>query len=133
MQAHFHGAVGAGVLALAVVLVAVPGPVTALTLVSVKGALGGALAELLAATGVGAVFGKRVKHLTSVIQEKLLGSPEFAAVQDAATDFHRVLEEAGLDSIGVAVDEAEALIMPADDPLVGALETLRQETEMIHD
>jgi hypothetical protein len=121
------------VLALAVVLIAVPGPVTALTLVTVKGALGGALAELLAATGVGAVFGKRVKNLTSVIQEKLLGSPEFIAVQEAAAALHGLLEDAGRDWARGAGDEAAAYVMPADDPLTGALETLRQESETAHD
>ena len=43
---NMHGAVGAGAIALGVILVAVPGPVAALTLVSAKGAIGAALTQL---------------------------------------------------------------------------------------
>jgi hypothetical protein len=130
---NIHGALGAGVIALAVVLVAVPGPVTALTLLSVKGAIGAALTELLAATGAGALFGKHVKNLTAVIQEKLIGSPEFEAVQAAAASLREGLQAAGQALAAEAAAEAAAFVLPASDPLITALETLRREAEALDD
>jgi hypothetical protein len=126
---NIHGALGAGVIALAVVLVAVPGPVTALTLLSVKGAVGAALTELLAATGAGALLGKHVKHLSSVIQEKLIGSPEFEAVQAVAASLRAALQEAGQARVAATTAEAAAWVLPPEDPLSTALEILRSEAE----
>ncbi len=129
---NVQGAMGAGVLALAVVLIAVPGPVTALTLLSAKGAIGLALTELLAATGAGALLGKQIKNLTAVIQEKLIGSPEFEAVQAAAASLRDLLEAAGHAAVTDLVHEADTFVLPADDPVAGALETLQRETEAAH-
>lgn len=130
---NVHGAIGAGVLALAVVLIAVPGPLTALSLISVKGAIGAALTELIATAGAGALVGKHAKHLVSVIQEKLLGSPEFEAVQNAAALFHTQLEDLGRDLVAAAVDEAAAYVMPEGDPLALSLETIRTHAEATDD
>ncbi|MCG8685530.1 MAG: hypothetical protein MI892_11685, partial [Desulfobacterales bacterium] len=124
-----HGAVGAGAIALIVVLVAVPGPVTALTLVSAKGAIAAALTELLAVSGVGALFGSQMRQLVSVIQEKLIGSPEFEGVQSAATALKDVLEDAGRAWVEHAVAEADQFVMSAEEPLASALDTLRRESE----
>ncbi len=129
---NVQGAMGAGALALAVVLIAVPGPVTALTLLSAKGAIGLALTELLAATGAGALLGKQIKNLTAVIQEKLIGSPEFEAVQAAAASLRDLLEAAGHAAVTDLVHEADTFVLPADDPVAGALETLQRETEAAH-
>jgi hypothetical protein len=130
---RIHGALGAGVIALAVVLIAVPGPITALSLVSAQGALGAALAELAASTGVGALVGKHMGRLARVIQERLLGSLEFAAVQTAAHRLQGLLTRAGQTLIADVLAEAEAYVMPAQDPLVRALETLCHAGEGTHD
>lgn len=130
---HIHGAMGAGVIALAVVLIAVPGPITALTLVSAKGALGLALAHLAASTGAGALVGKHMGRLALVIQERLLGSPEFEAVQGAAHTLQGLLTRAGQELIANVLAEAEAYVMPVHDPLVPALETLRRAAEETDD
>jgi hypothetical protein len=127
---NIKGAIGVGTIALAIVLIAVPGPVSALTLVSAKGAIGGALAQLLTATGAGAVLGKQLGRLVAVVQEKLLGSPEFDAVRSAADGFRGRLESAGRVPAEEAVAEAEALVIPADDLLKSALEDLREPPEV---
>ncbi len=124
-----HGAVGAGVIALAVVLIAVPGPITALTLVSAKGAIGAGLAHLAASTGAGAVLGRHIGRLSAVIQEKLLGSAEFEAVQASAAAFRGLLEDAGRELVAAAADEAAAYVMPSGDRLTAALEVLRNGSE----
>lgn len=129
---NVQGAMGAGVLALAVVLIAVPGPITALTLLSAKGAVGLALTELLAATGAGALLGKQIKNFTAVIQEKLIGSPEFEAVQEAGATLRELLETTGRAAVADVVNEATTYVMPADDPVAAALETLQREMEAAH-
>jgi hypothetical protein len=130
---NIHGAMGAGIIALAVVLIAVPGPITALTLISAKGALGAALTHLAASTSAGALVGKHMKRLALVIQEKLLGSPEFEAVQTAAHTLQDLLTRAGQALIADVLAEAEAYVMPAHDPLAQALETLRRGLEEADD
>ena len=102
---------------------------TALTLLSVKGAVGAALTELAAATGAGALLGKHVKNLAAVIQERLIGSPEVAAVQAVAASLREDLQEAGQAHAAEAAAEAGAYVLPTSDPLVKALETLRREAE----
>ncbi|MHC4697611.1 MAG: hypothetical protein ACYTFA_12805, partial [Planctomycetota bacterium] len=111
VSAHIHGAVGAGAIALAVILIAVPGPVAALTLVSAKGAIAGALAELGAATGAGAVLGRHMGRLATAIHEKLLGSPEFDAVKTATASFRELLDSAARRQVNEALAEASALVM----------------------
>jgi len=122
---NIKGAVGAGVLGIAIVLVAVPGPVAILTLASAKGAVVAALGKLAMASGAGAVFGKHFTRLVSVVQEKLIGSEEFAAVQKSAGVFHTGLQEAGRRLAAEAIGEAEELVLPENDPLHRALERLR--------
>ncbi len=129
LSPHLRGAVGVGVLALAIVLVAVPGPVTALSLIAAKGAIGAALTHVLTAAGLGAVFGKHVGRLTEVIREKLVGSPEFDAVRQAAGRYRLALESAGRETARAALDQASALVLPTGDPTRAALETLRDFAE----
>jgi hypothetical protein len=125
MAPNVKGAVGAAVLGIAVVLVAVPGPVTVLTLVAAKGAIAGALGPLAMATGAGALFGKQFGRLVKVVEEKLVGSREFEAVREAASGFRALLEEQGRRIADEAIDEARGLVLPPDDELASSLETLR--------
>jgi hypothetical protein len=129
MAPHVKGALGAGALALAVVLVAVPGPVTALTLVAAKAALGAALPQWLAAAGLGAVLGRHAGRLAEVFREKLIGGPEFDAVRQAADRFRVLLESAGRDLVQARLAEAEALVLSADDALHVALDRLARAAE----
>jgi len=123
------GAIGAGTIALAVVLIAVPGPVTALTAVAAKGAIAGALTQLLTATGAGALVGGPLTRFASVVQEKLIGSPEFNAVQIAVGAFRARLHAMCAQMNDRALSEAAALVLASDDPLVHALEALRDAWE----
>ncbi len=121
---HVRGAVGLGAVALAIVLIAVPGPLAALTLLSASGAIGSALGGLATATGAGAIAGKHMGRLVLVVREKLLGSPEFQAVQAAAAGFREQLESTGRRLVDDAAAEAFALVMGDDEPLLSALEAL---------
>jgi hypothetical protein len=126
---HITGAVGFSAVGLALVLIAAPGPVAALTLVSAKGAIGAALTQLLAAAGTGAVLGRPMGRLMAVVQEKLLGCPEFDSVQAAAASFQKQLEKTGRTLVSDVMKEARALVMDRSDPLVSALEQLRKRPE----
>lgn len=123
------GAIGVGAVALAVVLIAVPGPVAALTFASATGAVGVAFAKLAAATGAGALFGRHMGRLMAVIRERLLGSPEYDAVRAAADGFRERLESVGRAMADQAIAEAAALVIPRDDVVASALEKLREPPE----
>jgi len=129
LGSNVKGAVGVSVLALAVVLIAVPGPVAALTLTSAGGAIGAALTKIAAAGGAGALFGKPLGRLSAALTEKLMGSPELDAVRDAAAAFCDRLAAFGRDRADAALREAQALVMRKNDPLAQALEAVRQVSE----
>lgn len=121
---NMKGAVGAGVLGVAVVLVAVHGPVAMLTLPAAKVAIAAALGKLAATAGVGGLLGRHFTRLLQVVREQLIGSPEFTAVQEAAERFRMHIEQHGWRLAEVALAEARRLVAPADDPLVRALAVL---------
>ena len=126
---NITGAIGLGTLGLAVVLIAAPGPVAALTLAGAKGAVGGALTQLIAATGAGAILGKPTGRFISTIQEQLVGSAEFNAVQTAVAGFHALLVAGGSQLIEEAVAEASSFVLDGCDPLTVAMDTLRNAAE----
>ena len=115
---------------MALVLIAVPGPVAALTLFSAKGAIGAALTQLATATGAGALLGKPMGRLLQLAQERLIGSEELAAVHKSAAAFRELLESGGRRLAEEAIAEASGLVMDRSDPLVGALECLRKQPEV---
>jgi len=127
---HLTGAIGAGAIGLTIVLIAAPGPVAALTLLSAKGAIGAAFTQLATAAGAGALLGKPLGRLTTLVEEKLLGSAEFDAVQTATTTFQALLEANGRRLTNDAIAEAGALVMDHDYPLAKALESLREPPEV---
>ncbi len=129
MAPHVKGALGMGAVGLTVVLIAAPGPVAALTLLSAKGAIAGALSQLVVATGAGALFGKAAGRMTTLVQEKLLGSPEFDAVQQTTAAFRTRLESHARGLVDAAMAEAAALVLPPDDSLLNALSTLQDIEE----
>ncbi len=130
LSLYVKGAVGFSVVGLALVLIAVPGPVAALTLVSAKGAVGAALTQLATAAGAGAVLGKPLGRLVAVVQEKLLGSAEFDTVQESAVTFHNLLTTVGRRLVSDMGAEGHTLVMESNDPLAIALDKVRHLAEM---
>ncbi|MFQ5590757.1 MAG: GTPase domain-containing protein [Phycisphaerae bacterium] len=126
---HIHGAVGGGALALAILLAAAPGPLTALTLTSVAGAIGGALTQLAAAAGAGAVLAKPIERLAAAMRERLLGSPEFNTVKSAADAFRTLLDAGAQQYATAALNEASSLVMDEDTPILHALACVRDEPQ----
>lgn len=131
LSPNIKGAIGVGAIALAVVLIAVPGPISALTFVAAKGAMWAALTQLATAAGAGGLLGKHMGRLMTIVYEKLLGSPEFDAVHAASDGFRGRLESVGRTFVDEAVLEATALVMPCDDPLASALGKLREPPEVL--
>lgn len=127
---YLKGAVGVGGIGLAVVLIAAPGPVAALTIVSAKTAIGAALAKLLAAAGAGALAGKPLGRLTAIVEERLLGSPELDAVHAGARIFLGLLESNVRRLAEEAVAEASALVLDSADPMADALSCFRDLPEV---
>lgn len=127
---YVKGAVGFSVVGLALVLIAVPGPVAALTLASAKGAVGAALTQLATAAGAGAVLGKPLGRLIALAQEQLLGSAEFDAVQESADTFHSLLTAVGQRLVSNAVAEGHTLVIEPNDPLATALDKVRYLAEV---
>lgn len=123
------GALGGGALGLAVVLIAVPGPLAALTLVSAKTAVAAAVVKLAAASGTGALLGKQVVRLSAVIQEKLIGSAEFRAVGQSVETFRAVVRRAAQRLADEVVAEAAALVLDESNALLEALEAFRNGPE----
>jgi len=127
---YVKGAVGFSIVGLALVLIAVPGPVAALTILSAKGAVGGALAHLATAAGAGAVLGKPMGRLLALAQEKLIGSEEFEAVKEATDAFDRLLAASGQGLANDALSEGRALVLEPTDTLAIALGALRNLSEV---
>jgi hypothetical protein len=123
------GALSASVLGLTVVLVLVPGPIVALTLPAAAAAIAAHSATLATGAGVGAVFGRHFTRLMHVVREKLTGSDELVAVQNAAAKLRTRVEEWSMQAAHDARQEARRLVLPEGDPLEAALETLRRAGE----
>ena len=124
---NVKGAIGASALGIAIVLVAVPGPLGVLTLAAAKGALIAAAGKLAVATGAGALFGKHAGRLADVVAEKLVGSKELGAVEAAAQRYCDRIE-AGLQAhVAGALREASELTLPEDGAVIQALETICTE------
>ncbi len=121
---HVVGAVGTTAIGVLVLLVAVPGPLSVLTVPLAAGAVGGALGKLAAAAGVGVVAGKHLGRLAEVMREKLLGCPELDAVQAAAERYRGLIEEHGRQATEQLVADARRLVLRGDDPLLTALDVL---------
>ena len=123
------GAVAASTVGLAILLIAAPGPLAALTLASATGAIGTALAQLVAAAGAGALLGKPTGRLLAVVGERLIGSIELDAAYGAAAAFRALLESFGRQRVHECAAEASALVLDREDPLARALESLRGASE----
>ena len=81
------------------------------------------------AAGVfGAVSGRPLARLAEIIREKLLASPEFNRVRDAAEGMRRLLEDHGRAAADRLDQQARGFTLSEPDPLRQALEVLsRQE------
>jgi hypothetical protein len=118
---HLKGAATVGLVGMLIVLIAVPGPITALSLAAAKGALAGAFTELATAAGAGALFGKQLGRLIDVAREKLIGCAEYEKVKSVG---EALGTEIGVEidrMIAVSLEEAGALTLARDDTLFAAL------------
>jgi hypothetical protein len=129
LSPHVRGAVGVGGLALAIVLIAAPGPVTALTLVTAKTALAAAFTEMLTAAGAGALLARPLGRALAVVHENLTGTPEHNAVERAAKGFSGLLRAHAERLRESVAAEANALVLNADHGLHAALVHLQALTE----
>lgn len=118
------GSLGMTILAGAAILVAMPGPIGALTTIAAAGALKAGLLKLGAAGVFGAISGRPLARLTEIIREKLLASPEFNRVREAAESMRRLIEEHGRAAADHLSQEARGFMLPSTDPLRQALEAL---------
>jgi len=121
LSPHVVGAMGGGALAGFIVLAAVSGPIGALTWGAAKVAISGALGTLAASAGAGAMAGKPFARFMSVVQERLLGSDEYLAVQTAADRFRECIATAGHQIADDQYESARAMVLAGDDPLHLAL------------
>ncbi|MCH8252065.1 MAG: 50S ribosome-binding GTPase [Planctomycetes bacterium] len=126
---HAIGALGAGAVGLCVILIAVQGPLSVLTLTSAKAAIGAALGKLATVTGAGAVLGKPIARLAEVVHEKLIGSAEFLAVKSAAGGLRDCIHTAGRQRAEAALERAAKFVMPEENAIVTALGELREPPE----
>jgi len=124
---NFAGAAGAGAIGLAMVLIAVQGPVGALTVPAAAGAVWASVGKLAALAGTGALVGKQAGRLAAVVREKLIGTPEFTAVTRAAADFVATVTQLGEALAAQHLDQARDLVIAAADPLLEALEVVSKE------
>lgn len=113
------------VIGLALVLIAVPGPVTALTAVAAHGAIAAAIGKLAAATGAAALFGRHLGRFGEVIRERLLGSSQLGAVQEAAESMRSLIASMGRTQAEISLRDANALVVPDDSVEWLAIEALR--------
>jgi hypothetical protein len=104
--------------------------VAALTVLSAKGAIGGALAHLATAAGAGAALGKPMGRLLALAQERLIGSKEFEAVEEATNVFDQLLAASGDGLANDALSEGRALVLEPTDTLAIALGALRDLSEV---
>ncbi len=126
---RLFGAIGAASVAGAILLVAVSGPLWALTLPAIKAALVGALGTLAASAGAGAVGGPALGRLVAVVHEKLLGSTEFEAVQAATDQYREIVARVGRQSADNSFSTAAELVLPEDDDLAAALSAVCDAAE----
>lgn len=119
------GGLGMTILAVSAILVAVPGPVAALTPVVAAGALKAGLLKVGAAGVFGTVSGRPLARLMEIIRERLLASPEFNQVRDAAEPLRRLVEEHAQTAADRHVQAAREMVLAPDDPLARALEAMK--------
>ena len=126
---HLVGAVGGTTIAGMIVLVAATGPVGALTWPLATGVLANAFGALATSAGVGALAGRPLNRLMSVVREKLIGSREFNAVQTAAEAFREEIIAFGCNIADSRFARAESLVLGENDDLVRALVAVAEAGE----
>ncbi len=127
---HVIGAVGVTAVAATIVLVAVGGPIGALTLPAAKLALTSALGTLLTGAGAGALAGRPLGRLLLVVHEKLLGSPEYDAVAASVEAFRGCIADFGRRAADALYADANRLTLPPDGELVQAMHAICDAAEI---
>lgn len=118
------GSLGMTLIGIAAILVAVPGPLTALTPIIAAGAIEAGLVKIGAAGLLGWVGGRSVARLVEIVREQLLASPEFNAVNTAAESLRLLVDEHGQSAARELEQSARNLTLPAGDSLLAALEVM---------
>jgi hypothetical protein len=118
------GSLSMVLIGVAAILVAVPGPMAALTPVIAAGAIKAGLIKIGAAGLFGAIGGRSVARLVEIVREKLLASPEFNEVHASAERFRQLLEEHGQAAVRELEQSARQLTLAEGEPLLDALRTL---------
>jgi hypothetical protein len=126
LSPHVVGSLSAVLIGIAAILVAVPGPLHALTPLIAAGAIKAGLVKIGAAGVFGAFGGRSVARLVEIVREKLLASPEFNEVHASGEQFRRLLEEHAEAAAGRLENAAGRLTLPPGDPLLAALECLSE-------
>jgi hypothetical protein len=121
------GSLGMVMIGIAAILVAVPGPVAALTPVIAAGAIKAGLVKIGVAGVFGAVGGRTVARLVEIVREKLLVCPEFNAVHSAAETLRQLLDEHARAAAGQLEGAARQLTLAQGDPLLAAMESVAGE------
>lgn len=119
------GSLSMVLIGVAAILVAVPGPVAALTPLVAAGAIKAGLIKIGAAGLFGAVGGRSVARLVEIVREKLLASPEFNDVHSSAERFRLLLEEHGQAGARELEQSARQLTLTEGEPLLDALRVVR--------
>ncbi|HON67640.1 MAG TPA: 50S ribosome-binding GTPase [Phycisphaerae bacterium] len=133
LSAPVVGSLSMTLVGIAAVLVAVPGPVAALTPVVAAGAIKAGLVKIGAAGVFGALGGRPIARLVEIVREKLLASPEFNDVRMAAERFRQLLEEHGQAAARELEMSAGRLTLAPGEPLLEALRIVRDQENEGHD
>jgi hypothetical protein len=133
MASPVVGSLSMTLVGIAAILVAVPGPVAALTPVVAAGAIKAGLVKIGAASVFGAFGGRSIARLIEIVREKLLASPEFNDVRTAAERVRQLLEEHGQGAARELEMSAGRLTLAPGEPLLEALRVVRDQENVGHD
>ena len=125
---HVVGSLSMAMIGIAAVLVAVPGPIGALTPLLAAGAIKAGLVKIGVAGAFGAAGGRSMVRLVEIVREKLLASPEFNAVRAAAEAFRACLDEHAQAAARQLEQSARNLTLTEGEPLWQALEEAGRAT-----
>lgn len=112
---HLMGVIGGSTLAGAIALIAVGGPVAALTLPAAKAALVGALGTIASSAGAGALAGRPLGRLASIATERLIGSPQYTEVLAATDAFREAIVDYGRAESDRRFARASELVLREDE------------------
>lgn len=132
MSPQVVGSLSMVAIGVAAILIAVPGPVAALTPVIAAEAIKAGLVKIGAAGLFGAFGGRSMVRLFEIVREQLLASAEFNEVRTAAERFRQLLEEHGQAAAHHLEQAARQLTLAPGDALSEALRIVRDQEKSGH-